>query len=306
VFSSFLTFKSEIGKLAYQLGLRCEYTDRKLDYNYNTRDGEKENILAKKHFTHYFPTFHTTYSFSETHQLTASYSKRIKRPQYWGLVPLRQYENPFTYYTGNSKIIPSFTNSYEVGYKKSWNKDFIGMEIFAKSTSNVIEQISRSISTNQFESKPENVGKSFSVGTEVMAGVDIFKWWNLNASTSLYSYKLKVDYDSQKREDNQFRFDSRLNNTILLPASFTLKFDLKYFSPMIYAQSKREAYFFSNFALKKGFKDNKWLVTVSVRDLFSTLEYNYDYKGEGFVIRKELEAEPYFAFKIAYNFDNQK
>jgi len=99
IYSSYITFKSEIGKLAYQLGLRVEHTDRKLDYTYDDNNGNND-IRARKTFTDYFPTLHTTYSFTDTHQITASYSKRIQRPDYWSLVPLKQYNDPFTYYTG--------------------------------------------------------------------------------------------------------------------------------------------------------------------------------------------------------------
>lgn len=305
IYSSYFAFKSEIGKLAYQLGIRVEKTERELDYVYKHNEGLK-NILAKKDFTDWFPTLHTTYSFSETHQITASYSKRIDRPNYWRLVPLKQYNDPFSYYTGNGNIIPSYTDSYDLGYKKSWNNDFIGIEIFAKSTSNVCELISRSISDNKFESKPENIGKSFSFGTEIMAGVDIFKWWNLNVSTTIYSYKLDVDIDGDKNKFSQFKYDGRLNNIFLLPKSFTLKFDVKYYSPMIYAQSKRDAYFFSNIAIKKGFKDNKWLVTISANDIFSTEEYSINYKGRGFVKNNDFNSKQYVALSIAYCFDNQK
>lgn len=305
VYSSYLTFKSEIGKLAYQLGLRVEHTDRKLGYDYDDDEGHKK-ILAKKNFTDWFPTFHTTYSFSETHQMTISYSKRVDRPNYWSLVPIKQYNDPFTYYTGNSGISPSYTDSYELGYKKSWNKDFIGIEVFAKSTTNVSEQISRLVSDKRFESRPENVGKSVSVGTEIMTGVDIFKWWNINVSTSLYSYKLRLDIDGEKRDDSQFKYDGRVNNIFLLPSSMTLKLDFKYFSPMIYSQSKREAYFFSNFAIKKGFKDNKWLITLSAQDILSTWDYSIDYKGKGYVKKRKLVSKPYIAFKIAFCFDNQE
>jgi outer membrane receptor protein involved in Fe transport len=306
VYSTYITFKRESEKLAVQAGLRMEYTNRRSDYSYKTDENNRVSTPDRNRFTNFFPSAHITYNLSETHQIYLSYSRRIQRPNYWKLVPLEQYESPYSYYTGNGNVKPSCTNAYEAGYKKSWDKNFISAELFARKTDNVTQNYSRTDTGNMLVITPENVGKSWSMGSEFMAGADIFPWWNTNLSSSLYVYRLNIDFENIQKTRKQIKTDSRWNNTFLLPKSFTLKWDLVYNSPMKNAQTKRDGYFVSNLALKKEIKDGKWIATVVYNDIFSTMEYTTTSAGEGFSIRTQTDEKPFFSFILAYVFDNQK
>ncbi len=123
---------------------------------------------------------------------------------------------------------------------------------------------------------------------------------------SLYSYKLKVDFEDKNYTRHQFKTDYRWNNTFLLPKSFTIKWDLKYNSPNKNAQSVREAYYTSNFAIKKEFNEGKWNASFVYNDIFSSNEYNETQTGDGFVINTYTDEKPYFSFKLAFTLDNQK
>ncbi len=306
VYSPYILLKREGEKFAVQAGARVEFTNRRSDYSYDTDEGIRITMPDRNRFTDFFPSAHVTYNFSETQQVYVSYSRRIQRPYYWKLVPLEQYQTPYSYYTGNGNVLPSYTDAYETGYKKSWDKNFISVEFFTRQTKNVTQNFSRTSSGNMLVESPENVGKSWSTGIELMGGADIFPWWNSNLSTSIYSYKLDVNFEYIQKTQKQFKADTRWNNTFLLPKSFTLKWDLKYNSPYKNAQTKRNGYFYSNLALKKEFKDGKWGATIVYNDIFSSLEYTTTQTGDGFSIKTQTDVKPYFSLKLAYVFDNQK
>ncbi len=139
-----------------------------------------------------------------------------------------------------------------------------------------------------------------------MGGVDVFPWWNSNLSTSIYAYKLKVDFKNNQKTRRQFKTDTRWNNTFLLPKFFTLKWDLTYNSPYENAQTRRESFFVSNIALKKEFNQRRWIATVVYNDIFSSREYNTTQIGDRFSLKTHRDEKPYFSFKLAYVFDNQK
>ncbi|TAJ15381.1 TonB-dependent receptor [Marinilabiliaceae bacterium JC017] len=306
IYAGFLSFKSKWGKLDYQMGLRIEHTERKSDYSFEEEDGSRTSLPTRKNFVNLFPSAHATYSFSETHQLSASFSRRIKRPNYWSLIPLQQYMDPFCYYTGNGDLLPSYTNAIEVGYKKSWDKNFIGLEVFGRAAEDIIQDYIRTDTANITVEIPENVGKSLSIGAEFMAGVDLFAWWNSNFSISLYSYQLDVQIDEINKNEKQFNTDSRLNNTFRLPKAFTLKWDVHYKSPYITAQSKRDAYVYSNFSVKKGFKDNKWQITFSAKNIFSSINYDIEQKSYNYHNLATYNENGYCTIKVAYVFNNQE
>jgi outer membrane receptor protein involved in Fe transport len=306
VYAAYLIFKSSFGKFEYQLGLRSEFTDRKSNYEYDETDDIRKVIPAENRFWDWFPSLHTVYSFSETHQLAANFTRRIKRPDYWKLVPLSQYDSPYSYYKGNGNLMPSYANAFEVAYKKSWDKNFIGIEIFARNTQGLIQNYSRVDTANILVITPENVGDSWSIGTEFMTGIDVFHWWNVNFSTSLFTYQLHVDIDNLDKTEKQFRSDSRLNNTFLLPKAFTLKWDFIYRSPSITAQTKQDDYYYSNIAIKKGFKDNTWVLTLSYANIFNSKKYSVINNGDDFRINTDYMEKPFARFKIAYIFNNQE
>ena len=306
VYSAFAVFKSSFNKFEYQIGIRSEYTFRKSDYRYKSSEGNEILVPADKEFIDFFPSLHTLYNFSETHQLGFSYSKRIERPSYWKLIPLKQYSTPYLYYTGNGNLSPSYANAFELVYKKSWDDNYFGAEIFARNIENVIQNYTRTDAKNMLLMTPENVGDSWSTGTEVMFGMDVTKWWNINLSSSLFMYQLNINIDDVDETENQLRSDHRINNTFNLPKNFTFKFDLNYKSPEVKAQSKRKGYFFSNLALRKGFLDNKWQIQLAATNIANSIRYELDEKGTDFDILTDYTRRPYFSFKLTYSFNNQK
>ena len=306
IYAGFISYKSEWKKLAVQVGGRVEYTDRTTDYKYINAQGDEVFTPGKTDFTDFFPSLHLTYSQSDSHQFTISYSRRIQRPRYFTLVPIKRYYSPFSYSIGNGGLLPSYSNSFELGYKRSWEKDFIGAEIFMLSTSQVIQNYTRNDTLNILYYIPENIGNSTSIGAELMAGIDIFTWWNLNISTSIFYYQLNVDIEQQQNTDSQFRLTARLNNTLNLPRKFTLRLGLRYDSPRITAQSKHDGYFYTDISMKKGFKDNTWTVAISYSNLFNGIRYHSLTSDINFVVDTKTIAIPYAQIIVSYLLNNQK
>lgn len=308
IYSAFLTLETEWKRFALLVGGRLESTHRQSDYSYDL-NGQRITIPSKNNFTDFFPTFHLSYSLdeSESAQLYGSYSKRIHRPDYWSLLPMEQYQSLYSYYKGNGDLKPAHSNAYEVGYKKSWNRDFIAAEIFWRNTSDVTQDYARVDSSNVLMYSPENVGKSTNIGVELMAGVDVFTWWNVNFSSSLFSYRLKVDFESQHNTVKSLRYSGRINNTIKLPQSFTFRWDLSYRSPIHDAQRKRDGYFVSNISVRKGFLNNRWAAVIAYNNVFSTLNYHTISKNDAdFYINNYYKEKPFVSLRIIYSFNNQK
>ncbi|MCF8346624.1 MAG: TonB-dependent receptor family protein [Bacteroidales bacterium] len=305
-YAAYLLFNHSMEKLAYQFGLRSEYTRREANYNYRDDSDESITVPARKTFYDFFPSFHTVYNFSETHQLAFSYSRRIQRPDYWDLIPLSQYQTPFFYYTGNGNLLPAYSNSVEMAYKKNWDMDFIGIELFTRNTKNVIQAFAISDTSDVIKITPMNVGNAVSGGVELMTGIDFFDWWNINISTSQYLYILNVDINDASETKRQFNSDSRINNTFHLPLEFMLKFDVNYRSPRIDAQGKTEGYFFSDFSASKSFNDNSWLFALTISDVFGTKKYSKILSETDMRVETSYNIKPYVSLKITYTFDNQE
>ncbi|MBE9468116.1 MAG: TonB-dependent receptor [Bacteroidetes bacterium] len=304
VYSAYFTFKGKYNKFDYQFGLRGEHTRKVSDYTYIS---STENTTSYDNaFTDIFPSFHTTYSFSETHQIAFSYSKRISRPQYYKLMPIKQYSDPYSYTIGNADLNPTYTNALELNYKKSWNKDFFSTELFARQTNNLMQYYTRVDTNGLMFLMPENIGSSQSIGSEIMGTYNIASWWISNLSVSLYSYQLSVDVDGLQYTNNQFKFDIKFNNTFNLPKSIKLKLNFSYYSPSISAQIETSDYYITKLAISKSFFKDHWKLLVFTNNILGNIKSNSIDKSKNYYIETNTEILQYLGFSISYSFNNQK
>ncbi|MGC9344342.1 MAG: outer membrane beta-barrel protein, partial [Bacteroidales bacterium] len=181
--AAYATYGNHLGKYEYQLGLRGEYTDRRI------MNAESNEPLTINRFD-IFPSIHASRTFGNNNQLMASYSRRINRPRGWYLEPFLTYMNSTTLRKGDPELEPEYMNSFEIGYQKTFGKSFIALESYYRNTVNKIERIQEiydleeGITLMTFD----NISKDHSLGAELMVNYARLKWLNLNASTSLYRY----------------------------------------------------------------------------------------------------------------------
>jgi outer membrane receptor protein involved in Fe transport len=115
VYAAYAIYNGQFSKkFTYQGGLRAEYTDitTKLDSGgTNQRD-----------YLNLFPSAFLTYKFNPRNDIQASYSRRISRPGFWTLAPFFSFSDNRNFYSGNPDVNPEFTDSYELGYVRYFEK----------------------------------------------------------------------------------------------------------------------------------------------------------------------------------------
>ena len=307
VYAGFVTFKSSFGKLDYQLGMRGEYTHRESNYSYNlVGDDELVNVPATTKFWDWFPTAHFVYNISDENQFTLSYSRRINRPDYWELIPLRRYETPYISFTGNENLMPSYVNAYELGYLKSWDDNFVSGEVFARQTNSLARNYYRTGEGNSIEWTRENVGESLSIGVEFMLGYQLFDWWNTNLSTSTYLYRFTTNIDGKSDTQEIFRGSIRSNNNFKISKTLSLRYQFVYQSKGISAQIERDGYAYSNLVLRKSFFSRKLTTEVSWANIFDSMKYQTRTTGDNLYVETDFERKPYVSFKVSYVFNKRK
>ncbi len=102
-----------------KLGLRGEYT-------YSHGDWTSADSVTNKSYFDPFPTAYVGYSSSPLGKLqqpisvSASYTRRIKRPNYWMLNPFVTYLDAYSSQVGNTSLSPEFNNDVELNF--SWTQ----------------------------------------------------------------------------------------------------------------------------------------------------------------------------------------
>lgn len=279
----YTTYSGEIGSFGYQGGLRGEYTYRDI-----TLTETNETSLIDRFDI--FPTIHFSYNTPKENQFMASYSRRIRRPRSWYLEPFITWTDAYNVRRGNPGLLPQYIDSYELSHILKFGRNTFSVDGYYRITNNKIERIRSVYQENVFLSTYENVGKDYSLGIELMLGLDITRWWHLDLMGNIYDYSVEgtFEYESDGEtkiadfSENSFNWNSRLNNTIRLGKSTRVQLNGMYNSPTVSAQGERDGFFMTNLAVRQSFYKNKLAATLQVRDLLGTMSHSSTYEGDGF------------------------
>ncbi|MEL7003654.1 MAG: TonB-dependent receptor, partial [Bacteroidota bacterium] len=171
--AAYAIYGDELNKFSYLLGLRLEATD--IEINLLQTDER-----FSKQYTDLFPSAFLTYKIAQGNSIQASYSRRIRRPRSRNLNPF-----PFSINdnrnlrTGNPDLDPTYTDSYEIGYLKTWKKSSLYSSFYYRQTKGVVQRITRRVDTVNISS-PVNLSTENAYGFEFNYNYDITDWWKIN------------------------------------------------------------------------------------------------------------------------------
>jgi outer membrane cobalamin receptor len=296
-------YSSNLIGIDYQLGLRMEYTDRVI-----------KQLTTDQEFTYnklmFFPTFHFSKQFRNNIQLLASYSRRIERPRIWVLNPFTRYIDRLNLRIGNPELEPELTDSYELNFQKQFGKSFVAIEGYYRQTNNKITRI-RMLDTTTTENvlihTVDNLNKDFSLGTELMANLELFKWWNLTTSFNFFNYHIKGEILEEDISQVKNTWNMRANSTFKFKWGTRVQLTGFYAGPSVTAQGDREAFYNVNAAIRQDFMNKRASLTLQVRDIFKSRKFEFTTTSEGLYTHNIFTREPQIVMlSFTYRLNNYK
>lgn len=305
IHSVYTTFSNSGPILGVQLGLRGEYTNRRMDFS-----KANQNDIDIKPINRFdiFPTLHFSFQLPWQQQLIASYSRRIDRPRGYYLEPFITYIDAYNVRSGNPNIEPEYIDSYELGYQKQIHRGFISAEIYHRKTNNKIERVQSVFSDNVILQTVDNVGADYSTGLELMINTNPTKWWMLNIMGNAYHYAIDGNINEQAiNMEPSFNWHARFSNIFSVGKTTKLQFDGMYHSPTNTAQGSREGFMFTSLAVRQDLFDNKLNLTLSVRDVFDTAKFGFESSGKGFYTSRNFDMKsPVVSLSLSYKINNYR
>jgi len=293
-------FSSKYNKLGYQIGFRTEYTGRSIEL---IGMNEKYSVYRWD----YFPSVHASYEFIPGHQVMSSYTRRINRPRGWELEPFETWMDAYNVRIGNPALLPQFIDSYEMGYQTLIGKSVLSLEGYYRVTSNRIERVLSVYSENVTLQSVQNVGKDYSLGTELFLNFDLLSDWNVNLMGNLYDYRIDGELNGVPFTRSSFNWSTRFNNTFKITNTTQLQFNISYNSPSVSSQGRREGFMFTNLAVKQELLDNMLTATLQVRDLFGTAKFEFINESLDFYNYRYSQREsPVVMLNLRFNINNYK
>jgi outer membrane receptor protein involved in Fe transport len=298
--SGYLLFANFLNKFGYQVGLRTEYTDRLFHQTISDQKWEYNKF-------DFFPSVHISYQLPADMQLLASYSRRLERPSDWYLDPFVEVVDPNNIRQGNPNLTPEYTNSYDLSLQKKFGPNFVSLEAYLRQTNGKISRITVINPDNPgiFVMTFDNIGEDISIGSELMANLNLAKWYNLNISGTGYYYEL---ISSNYNSGTTFSWRARLNNTFRFKKSGTsIQIGTNYNGPQISAQGKDFGFFMGNVGVKQDLLDRKLSLSLNVRNAFFTMKHESVQETESFYLYSLRQPKmPIVTFSVTYKINDFK
>jgi len=260
--------------------LRAEITNRLI---------EVSNESYKKDYAELFPTVNLGYEINDTESFTLGYSRRLRRPRHWFLNPFESRTSETYIFTGNVELDPSYSNSFEIGYLKKWDKLSLNSSVYYNHSINNYEMVQREHmrdlddnGTNEtlvIIRKPINLSSQDRIGFEFTANYNPFKALRLSSSFNFYQFEtdgMDVYTNSENEEvtvDYATKNNSwytRLTARVKLPANIEWQTRAMYMGPRKTAQSDRKGMVMVSMAFSKDILKNNGTLSLNASDLFNT------------------------------------
>ena len=287
-------------RVGYQIGLRGEYTYRKLG---NTIKWSEHS----RHRFDLFPSVHLSYSLSDKSSLRAAYTRRITQPQLFYMEPYVVYVDYNTAQRGNPFIKPEYTNSIELGYNLTFNNtNTISTALFHRARRDKIERLRVPYHESVTLDSMANVGNDYSTGIELASNMLISKFWNLDANTSFYHYRIKNEFKIDDDEES-WNWQLAINNNLDIAKDTRMRLEAYYVGPMVSTQGRVNGYFYLNATVRQQLLKRKLTASLVVTDVFSTAKYIQTRSSVGLEsLSKIYPQSPLFTLTLTYTFNNFK
>jgi hypothetical protein len=201
---------------------------------------------------------------------------------------------------------PQFTNSAELNYMKEFGKSFITLETYYRQSDNEISWVYDIIEGDITRSTFANIQSSLSLGSEVLANVQVFSWWTVVGSVDYFQRTI----DSRNIGTPQrtaSTWNGQFDNSFKLKSNTRIQFTMRYYGENLTAQGSRDAYWMTNMGIRQDFFKKKLIATLTVKDLFGTVRYNEVSYGTGQTILEGQNLQgPIIGIALSYAINNYR
>lgn len=294
--AGYAQFKSKVGRLGYQLGVRAEHSD--IIVEFNNQVGTDSDIHKK--YLQFFPSVFLSYDIDDkNNQLLLNYSRRINRPRSFFLIPFnsfRQNDDRNQFY-GNPDLNPEYVNSFELGYAIQKRKFTINPTLYYRHTTDETQVVvlRESETSDILVSRPYNIGSETQYGLDLNLTADLFSWWKVMSNINLFRYESKGQFFNERLMSKPLSFDGkgfstdlRLTNTFKLNKTTNFQLQGHFNGGEKTASSERLPNYAVNFGANKTIWNGNGTIAFNIQDIFNTrgrrmYSYGSSFEREGYM-----------------------
>lgn len=310
----YLQFKSKIGALSYQLGLRDELSNISFSYprvdplNPDAATGTIDS--RKKNYNNLFPSVFLSYDFAKNNQILLNYSRRIDRPRSFFLIPIPSPNDVRNVFQGNPDLNPSYIDSFELGYNLSKSKVTINPTLYYRKEKDNVQFaiIQNAADPGSFTLGPYNVGSEDRYGLDFNGTYDPFSWWKIMGNIDLFGYKTRGnlyigDVLAQEFNGEGFSARGRLANTFKFDKTFSVQIQSNFRGGQKNASQNQKSIYFFNLGATKTIWNGNGTLAFNIQDIFNTRAREATNYGINYTRDMYMQWSPrQFSLSLTYRF----
>lgn len=310
----YVSFAKQFGKkFSAKLGLRGEYTyaigtfkEPYIKDLSKSNEPEPEVRKTKQSYFNLFPTAFLGYTPTDMFSMNVSYTRRIKRANYFQLNPFRSYVNAYSYSEGNPDLTPEFNNQVDLNFMVA---RFMTIAFNFSHTQNMFSQLTEVLPNGYSRMKWVNFGTCTTHGGNIsltelpiipkyMTMQDGSKqkagaWLTITLNGGYY-YFINRSYDGNYLNRSHWGYGSATLNTYL-PQDWTISIDGSYQAPIVSGYQKNSESYYLGLGVRKFWRKPGLIFNLQVQDLLrslknesttcglaegSTLKYYHNYRAQ--------------------------
>ncbi|MBS1262269.1 MAG: Vitamin B12 transporter BtuB [Calditrichaeota bacterium] len=282
VHAAYLSFANRLGDhFSYQAGLRGEYSD------VSTELADSSGTYAREYFD-LFPSLHLNYDFNPVNTLQASYTRRLRRPHHWYLVPFWNYADSRNIRRGNPNLDPEYTDSYELGHVFHRDHGSLSSSVYYRHTTGEIEWY-ETANDSVTVSQPYNIGTEDAYGFEFVVIQQFARWLNVQGSLNIFRVMMDGSFGGENYETDDFTWFTRASTRVMFNKATQLQVRLFYRGARETLQGKRRPVVSLDLGLSRSFMSDTFTISANLRDALDTRRWETETWADSFYSRSDFQ-----------------
>ncbi|MFT3947456.1 MAG: outer membrane beta-barrel family protein [Agriterribacter sp.] len=264
IFAAYASALQKFNKTTVEAGLRLEDTHAK---GFTV----KQDLNNTWKYTRLFPSLSIDHLINNNNKINISVSRRINRPSYADLNPVRWYNDQYFYYSGNPELQPEMAWLFSAAY--ALRSKYILTATYGLRDNYIGRQLVIDPSNGSIKSQSANFNNAKRFDLDVSAPVNITSYWSLQLSTGLNYTTYPISITTGLQQLSQWAVSVQLQQQVQLPYDIQLQVSGFFYSPELMGIYQTATVFFMDAGIRKSFLKNNLVLQLTGSDLFRTNRY---------------------------------
>ncbi len=277
-------YGTKFGDFSFLLGLRLENTNLAGEITSELTEEELQEEFSfaidtdfDNNYLGLFPTLNVIYEIGEEENITFGYNRRINRPRGWYINPFPSRSSRNNIFQGNPNLNPAFSNAFDLGYLKRWEKLTFTGSVYYQRETDAFERVQEEVfitgpNNTEIEvirSIPFNLATNDRTGAEVGFLYNPAEWLRLNGSVNFFQFNLDGEFNGVDYSQENTSWFGRFSSKVTLPWKIDWQTNAFYRGASDEVQGRQDGILSVDVALSKELFNDNATISVNMRDIFN-------------------------------------